>query len=61
MGALIGGFHAAGQLDAYVEWVVELSEWDVLRYLDISLTNRSGGAASPPAAGRDAWSRARPC
>ena len=42
MGALIGGFHAAGKLDAYEAWVTKLSEWDVLRFLDISLTSRSG-------------------
>ena len=42
MGALIGGFHAAGKLDAYETWVTKLSEWDVVRFLDISLTSRSG-------------------
>lgn len=41
MGALIGGFYAAGKLAAYEAWVLELTEWDVLRFLDISL---SGGA-----------------
>jgi len=42
MGALIGGFHAAGKLEAYEDWVTKLSEWDVVRFLDISLTSRSG-------------------
>lgn len=37
MGALIAGFHAAGKLDAYENWVRELTEFTVLRYLDISL------------------------
>ncbi len=42
IGALIGGFHCAGKLDAYEDWVCNLSEWDVLRFLDISLTSRDG-------------------
>ena len=36
MGALIGGFHAAGKLDDYAEWVQDLTEFNVLRYLDIA-------------------------
>jgi NTE family protein len=36
MGALIAGFYAAGKLDAYAEWVQELTEFNVLRYLDIA-------------------------
>ena len=36
MGALIGGFYAAGRLDDYAEWVQELTEFNVLRYLDIA-------------------------
>lgn len=36
MGALIGGFYAAGKLDDYTEWVQELTEFNVLRYLDVS-------------------------
>jgi NTE family protein len=36
MGALIGGFHAAGKLDDYAEWVQDLTEFTVLRYLDIA-------------------------
>ena len=36
MGALIAGFYAAGKLDDYADWVQELSEFNVLRYLDIA-------------------------
>ena len=36
MGALIGAFYAAGRLDDYADWVQELSEFNVLRYLDIA-------------------------
>lgn len=42
MGALIGGFYAAGKLDIYSDWVRELRELDVLRFLDVSLTARAG-------------------
>jgi len=42
IGALIGGFYAAGKLEAYTDWVKELSELDVLRFLDISLNNSPG-------------------
>jgi NTE family protein len=41
MGALIGGVHAAGKLDAYRDWVRELQKLDVLRLLD--WTFRGGG------------------
>jgi NTE family protein len=41
MGALVGGLHAAGKLDAYTEWVTGLNQRDVLRLLDVSL-NGSG-------------------
>ncbi|RMG36070.1 MAG: serine protease [Gammaproteobacteria bacterium] len=34
MGALIGGFYAAGKLDAYADWVLDLTELNVMRYLD---------------------------
>ena len=40
MGALIGGVHAAGKLDAYRDWVRPLQRFDVLRLLDWTL---SGG------------------
>ena len=36
MGALIGGVYAAGKLDVYRDWVVELERMDVLRLLDLS-------------------------
>jgi NTE family protein len=36
MGALIGGFYAAGKLDDYAEWVQELTEFNVLRFLDVA-------------------------
>ncbi|GAA1753978.1 patatin-like phospholipase family protein [Kocuria aegyptia] len=36
MGALVGGLHAAGQLEAYAQWVRGLSQRDVLRLLDPS-------------------------
>jgi NTE family protein len=36
MGALIGGFYAAGKLDDYAEWVLDLTEFNVLRFLDIA-------------------------
>ena len=42
MGALVGGFYAAGQLEHYERWVLELSEWDVLRFLDVSLHASAG-------------------
>lgn len=37
MGALVGGLHAAGRLDAYTEWVSAMTQRDVLRLLDPSL------------------------
>ena len=40
MGALIGGIHAAGRLDAYEEWVRALDQSDVLALVDWSF---SGG------------------
>ena len=38
MGALVGGLHAAGKLDEYAAWAVGLSQLDVLRLLDLSLS-----------------------
>ena len=38
MGALVGGLHAAGKLDDYTEWVTGLTQRDVLRLLDVSLS-----------------------
>lgn len=37
MGALVGGLHAAGQLEAYADWARRLTQFDVLRLLDPSL------------------------
>ena len=42
MGALVGGLYGAGKLPAFEEWVGGLSQWDVFRFLDISLTSRVG-------------------
>jgi NTE family protein len=39
MGALVGGLYAAGKLDGYTEWVSNLTQFDVLRLLDVSLTS----------------------
>ncbi|KAA6185779.1 serine protease [Thiohalocapsa marina] len=41
MGALVGGIHAAGQLDSYRDWVCALRRTDVLRFLDLAFA--SGG------------------
>ncbi len=40
IGALIGGIHALGELDTYTDWVRSLSQTDVVRLVDWSL---SGG------------------
>lgn len=37
MGAVIGGLHCAGKLEAYADWVTSLSQRDVLRLLDPSI------------------------
>ena len=37
IGSLVGGAHAAGQLDLLEEWVTELTMWDVVRLMDIRL------------------------
>jgi NTE family protein len=37
MGALIGGLHAAGRLDAYAEWVCGLTARQVVGLLDVSI------------------------
>ncbi|MEM9314469.1 MAG: patatin-like phospholipase family protein [Pseudomonadota bacterium] len=42
MGALVGALYATRHLDAYEDWVCELTRRDVLRFLDISLLGRSG-------------------
>jgi NTE family protein len=38
MGALVGGIHAAGELDAYKHWVCALRRSDVLRFLDFAFS-----------------------
>jgi NTE family protein len=39
MGALVGGVHAAGKLDAYTDWALGLTQLDVLRLMDVSLSS----------------------
>ena len=39
MGALIGGVHAAGKLQAYKDWVTGLGQFDVLKLLDLTLNS----------------------
>lgn len=41
IGALIGGIHAAGELDVYVEWVKALKRRNILSLLDISFSRKS--------------------
>ncbi|MBK1716678.1 patatin-like phospholipase family protein [Thiocystis violacea] len=38
MGSLVGGIHAAGELDAYKHWVCALRRGDVLRFLDFAFS-----------------------
>lgn len=38
MGALVGGVYAAGGLEAYRDWVVGLTKFEIFRLLDITLT-----------------------
>jgi NTE family protein len=38
MGALVGGLYAAGKLDGYTEWARSLTQFDVFRLLDPSLS-----------------------
>ncbi|WP_035588562.1 patatin-like phospholipase family protein [Hippea jasoniae] len=40
MGALIGGLYATGKLEEYVDWVSNLSKFDMVRLLDFTI---SGG------------------
>jgi len=40
MGALVGGFYAAGELDTYTDWLVTLDRMDVLRLVDFSISSR---------------------
>ncbi|MBI42799.1 patatin-like phospholipase family protein [Marinobacter lutaoensis] len=39
MGALIGGFHAAGKLQDYKDWVTGLGQFDVLKLLDVTFSS----------------------
>ena len=39
MGALVGGLYAAGKMDDYRDWVVNLRQRDVLRLVDLSLSS----------------------
>ncbi len=38
MGALVGGIHAAGKLDAFRDWVLPMARYDVFKLLDITIT-----------------------
>lgn len=40
IGALIGGLHAGGKLDTYIDWVSGLSRGDVWKLLDFSFTGK---------------------
>ncbi len=40
MGSLVGGLYAAGKLQEYKEWVLELDVWDVVALLDLSFDKR---------------------
>ena len=42
MGALVGGVAAAGKLDAYTEWARSLTQREVWRLLDLSITSPGG-------------------
>ncbi len=38
MGALVGGLYAAGKLEGYTEWVRSLTQLDVIRLMDFSIS-----------------------
>lgn len=42
VGAIVGGCYCAGKLDKFEEWVCNLSEWDVVRFMDFSLFTKNG-------------------
>lgn len=42
MGALVGGFYVAGELDNYERWARQLTRWEVLRFMDITMTSFNG-------------------
>lgn len=43
MGALVGGFYAAGKLDVFTKWIIEVDGIDLLKLLDLK---GSGGLVS---------------
>lgn len=40
IGALIGGFYAAGKLQVFKEWVTQLDKIDVMKYFDVTIGSR---------------------
>ena len=38
MGALVGGLHCAGKLDEFVDWASTLTQLDLVRLMDVSLS-----------------------
>ncbi|MDX2303838.1 MAG: patatin-like phospholipase family protein [Microscillaceae bacterium] len=40
MGALVGGFYAAGKLDVYKEWLCSLTQKDVTKLIDLTLSSK---------------------
>lgn len=42
MGALIGGIYAANKLDDYQDWVCHINRLEALKFLDLSLSLKSG-------------------
>ena len=58
MGALVGGLHCAGKLDEFVDWASTLTQLDLVRLMDVSLS-KSGviGAERVVARVRGSWAR----
>ena len=63
IGSLIGGAYCAGKLDAIEEWVTSLSEWDVVRFMDLSLDFKDDAFLGPRSRSRvpRSCSSARTC
>lgn len=40
IGAMVGGVYAAGKINPFKEWIINLSKRDVLRLMDISLSRK---------------------
>jgi len=40
MGAVVGGMHAAGTLEAYADWLKDLDYWDVFNLLDFTISTK---------------------